>query len=202
MSRLRSPFGFSSGSPTWASDAIEQDIRDFAMQAWMETVAIEQALDEHTCDGEKGTMYQAREYVFIIRMLISGGYRHYIPSPRSGVDFSQIDREKAMQWLVHQNNVAMQLQAVMASKDVNSLARRLLLKRPYLVWWQMSQLGRALRLWDLDRSMTYAVDVALSIYPVLRWFETMWPCPEQRKRGVVLRSLLQRACAFLGKQMT
>ncbi len=33
---------------------------DFAMRAWMETLAIEQALNEHTCDGEKSTMYQVR----------------------------------------------------------------------------------------------------------------------------------------------
>lgn len=31
---------------------------DFAMRVWMETLAIEQALNEHTCDGEKSTMYQ------------------------------------------------------------------------------------------------------------------------------------------------
>lgn len=34
------------------------DDSNFAMRIWMETVAIEQALDAHTCLSEQGTMYQ------------------------------------------------------------------------------------------------------------------------------------------------
>lgn len=37
------------------SDEIKGDV---AMKAWVETVAIEEALNEHDCDGEKGLMYQ------------------------------------------------------------------------------------------------------------------------------------------------
>ncbi|KAG8856437.1 hypothetical protein FRB96_006403 [Tulasnella sp. 330] len=105
--------------------AAGQDHADFAMRAWMETLAIEQALNEHTCDGEKATMYQKTTSSNVsgrrdisIQMFISGGFRQYIPQPRS-----------------------------------------------------------ALQLWHLDHSLTYAVDVALDIFPVLKWFEKIWPCP-------------------------
>ena len=32
---------------------------EFAFRAWMETIAIEEALNEHECVGEKSTLYQA-----------------------------------------------------------------------------------------------------------------------------------------------
>ncbi|KAG9035791.1 hypothetical protein FRB95_010559 [Tulasnella sp. JGI-2019a] len=172
---------------------------DFAMRAWMESLAIEEALNEHTCDGEKATMYQARENLFTIRMFITGGFRRYVPHPQSGVDFSRLDREKAMQWLHHQNNVANQLQMIMGTE--HSPARYLLVKRPYLMWWQMNLIGRALQLWVLDRSLTFAVDVALKIYPILKWFERVWPCPEQQRWSVSLEIHLAHICGLLGKQI-
>ena len=36
----------------------------FALNAWLEADAIENALKNHTCDLEGGTLYQAREYLF------------------------------------------------------------------------------------------------------------------------------------------
>lgn len=41
---------------------------DFALKAWVESVAIEEALNEHTCNGEKSTLYHAS---FIFSMWIS-----------------------------------------------------------------------------------------------------------------------------------
>ncbi|KAG9007525.1 hypothetical protein FRB94_014294 [Tulasnella sp. JGI-2019a] len=172
---------------------------DFAMRAWMETLAIEEALNEHTCDGEKATMYQAREHLFTIRMFITGGFRQYIPQPRSGVDFSRLDREKAMQWLNHQNNVATQLRTVINAE--HGPAHYLLVKRPYVIWWEMSLIGRAMQLWVLDHSLTFAMDVALNIFPVLKWFERVWPCPEQQRRSVSLMANLTHICRLLGKQI-
>ncbi|KAG8996579.1 hypothetical protein FRB94_014288 [Tulasnella sp. JGI-2019a] len=172
---------------------------DFAMRAWVESLAIEEALNEHTCDGEKATMYQARETLFTIRMFITGGFRQYVPHPRSGVDFSRLDHEKAMQWLHHQNNVANQLQTIIGAE--HSPARHLLIKRPYVMWWQMGLIGRALQLWLLDHSLTFAVDVALNIYPVMKWFERVWPCPEQQRRSVSLLGYLTHICSLLGKQI-
>ncbi|KAG9034443.1 hypothetical protein FRB95_013240 [Tulasnella sp. JGI-2019a] len=176
------------------------DHADFAMRAWMESLAIEEALNEHTCDGEKATMYQAREILFTIRMFITGGFRQYIPHPQSGVDFSRLDREKAMQWLHHQNNVANQLQMIIGAE--NSPVRYLLIKRPYVMWWQMNLIGRALQLWVLDHSLTFAVDVALNIYPILKWFGRVWPCPEQESQAVSLVGYLTNICNLLGKHMS
>ena len=40
------------------------DRRDFAMRAWLETEAIEKALQWHTCGIERAFMYNGREFLF------------------------------------------------------------------------------------------------------------------------------------------
>jgi hypothetical protein len=40
------------------------DKRDFAMRAWIETEAIEDALEWHTCNVEKAFVYHGREILF------------------------------------------------------------------------------------------------------------------------------------------
>jgi hypothetical protein len=40
------------------------DRRDFAMRAWIETEAIEEALEWHTCSIERAFMFNGREYLF------------------------------------------------------------------------------------------------------------------------------------------
>lgn len=39
-------------------ESAELEDADFAMRVWMETTAIEEALETHRCDGEKVTMWQ------------------------------------------------------------------------------------------------------------------------------------------------
>jgi hypothetical protein len=40
------------------------DKRDFAMRAWIETEAIEEALQWHTCSVEKAFVFHGREILF------------------------------------------------------------------------------------------------------------------------------------------
>ena len=51
----------------------------FAMQAWVEIDAIEDALNKHTCGLEKSFGFQAREMLFSSRMCISHEFQRYIP---------------------------------------------------------------------------------------------------------------------------
>jgi hypothetical protein len=47
-----------------ATGTSDNDRRDFAMRAWIETEAIERALEWHTCRGERSFMYHGREILF------------------------------------------------------------------------------------------------------------------------------------------
>lgn len=40
------------------------EIAAFAMKAWLETEAIERALNAHTCSVEAAMLYHGREYLF------------------------------------------------------------------------------------------------------------------------------------------
>ena len=51
----------------------------FAMQAWLEVDAIENALNQHTCELERNFGYQAREMLFSARMCVSHEFQRYIP---------------------------------------------------------------------------------------------------------------------------
>lgn len=45
-------------NPDVTAETATMEDAEFAMRVWMETNAIEDALDTHTCDGEKVTMWQ------------------------------------------------------------------------------------------------------------------------------------------------
>ncbi|KAG9006032.1 hypothetical protein FRB93_009133 [Tulasnella sp. JGI-2019a] len=96
--------GFSvSPSPT-DKDTLGRTDAEFAMRVWMETVAIEDALNSHNCSTEQSLMYQSREFLFIIRMQVSGGFRHSIPVAQTHVNFSELDRDSALKWSTHRKS--------------------------------------------------------------------------------------------------
>ncbi|KAG8969379.1 hypothetical protein FRC03_003070 [Tulasnella sp. 419] len=172
------------------SNVSESEKAEYAVRTWLETIAIEEALDEHDCDGEKVTMYQAREYIFITRMHISHEYRSHIPFPHT-VDFSRLNRAQAMKWLLHQNAVALQMRQL-GLDSLTGIAGKMLSKRPYLIWWWMNQAVRALRLYYLDSSLTLAKEVVENLLPIIDFCEKLWPCAEQRlrKRALVSRWMM------------
>lgn len=45
----------------------------FAMNAWLEADAIEAALNQHTCDVENDSLFQAWEYLFRLAVVCSCG---------------------------------------------------------------------------------------------------------------------------------
>ena len=44
--------------------ASDHDRTEFAMRTWMETEAIEKALQQHTCSIERAFMFHGREFLF------------------------------------------------------------------------------------------------------------------------------------------
>ena len=50
---------------------------EFAFQAWMETLAIEEALNEHVCGGERSTLYLVSIHLSSIVINVSQADRQY-----------------------------------------------------------------------------------------------------------------------------
>ncbi|KAJ3777956.1 hypothetical protein FB446DRAFT_715701 [Lentinula raphanica] len=189
---------------------------EFAVKAWLEADVIEDALNKHTCGIEKAYIFQGREYLFNTRMCISFDFQRYIPLVNSGVS-GIFHRAKAKEWLTHQAIVAERFMHGLHTITGNS--SNLLARRPFFVFWFMSQVLRSLRLWQCDNSLTIALDVCKAFLPPIDYLSALWPCDgsfiftlymcfsllppdvlpiEQRYRYMRLRERLASACYIAG----
>ncbi|CAE6451542.1 unnamed protein product [Rhizoctonia solani] len=168
---------------------------EFAVNVWLETNTIEEALNRHTCSFEQNSLFQGREYLFNTRMFISWEFRRYIPSPDTEVH-QQFHRRKAEEWLRHQAKVAKRL--MQGLHTVTGLASNVLGKRPYFVWWFMSQVSRCLSLWQCDQSLYIALEVARAFLPPIDYLTCLWPCQTQRMRYNQIRQRLHNECIKYG----
>ncbi|KDN42120.1 hypothetical protein RSAG8_06978, partial [Rhizoctonia solani AG-8 WAC10335] len=168
---------------------------EFAVNVWLETNTIEEALNRHTCSFERNSLFQGREYLFNTRMFISWEFRRYIPSPDTEVH-QQFHRRKAEEWLRHQAEVAKRL--MQGLHTVTGMASNVLGKRPYFVWWFMSQVSRCLSLWQCDQSLYIALEVARAFLPPIDYLTCLWPCQAQRMRYNQIRQRLHNECVKYG----
>ncbi|KAG8889885.1 hypothetical protein FRB98_002239 [Tulasnella sp. 332] len=88
--------------------------------------------------------------------------------------------------------------------------REIMANRPFLSWLlltKMWRVGAARRLvedlesWEGQQLLSIAMDDALSFVPVLRWFEDIWPCPEDRRNVAKAMNDLEHICGLLGRKM-
>ncbi|KAG8863476.1 hypothetical protein FRB96_008216 [Tulasnella sp. 330] len=135
----------------------------FETKAWMELIALEEALDSHTCNIEQSTLYQARDFILTSRLIISGGYRQSLPPAPRGATFARIDYGNATRWLQRQAGIRGKVYGVTSSTNDNPL-RVFMVSRPFLTAWAVSQMWRCVELWKLETSLTLAVDVAITDY--------------------------------------
>ncbi|KAF5344976.1 hypothetical protein D9757_013784 [Collybiopsis confluens] len=168
---------------------------EFAVKAWLETDAIERALNKHTCAIEKTYIFQGREYLFNTRMCISFEFRRYIPLVNSDVS-GIFHRAKAEEWLTHQMAVAERFMHGLHTITGNS--NNHLARRPFFVFWFSSQILRALRLWQCDNTLIIALDVCKAFLPAIDYLSALWPCREQRQRYIRIRERLNTACYAAG----
>ncbi|KAG9006082.1 hypothetical protein FRB94_000987 [Tulasnella sp. JGI-2019a] len=176
---------------------VSRDDSDFAIRAWMETVAIEDALNSHSCTTERTLVYQAREFLFIIRMQVSRGFRKYMPVAKTGINF---EHDSAFKWLRQRHSIALAFEAVM-HEAAESPGRKMLVNRPFIVYLFMASEWRALELWKLDSSLLFAVEVALTFQRLVDWYQLIWPCAEIQRWAANPASELRSICKLLGKDI-
>jgi len=162
------------------------DRRDFAMRAWMETEAIEKALERHTCSIERAFMFHGREFLFNTRMCISYEFQRYIPHVLIG-----LNRQKSEEWLRAQGQRAKAV--VQHMHAITGNTKNTLVQRPWFLWWFMGQVSRALTLWQHDNSLTIALDVCKAFLEPIKFLTTVYPGAIQRLRYDELRERVQRA---------
>ncbi|KAI0718232.1 hypothetical protein C8T65DRAFT_737463 [Cerioporus squamosus] len=176
-----------------SNPAISFDERtQYAMNAWLEADAIENALKNHTCNLEGGTLHQAQEYLFTTRMCISHEFRRFAPEVTT-VGIMSWYRQKAETWLCIQMRVSDEMWEGMQRNPDDELSRR-----PLLIFWFMGHIIRALILFKLDRSLLLALEAAKVFARPLEYLLRIWPCQDQRQKWQKMRYELVEACLEAG----
>jgi hypothetical protein len=52
-----------------------------------------------------------------------------------------------------------------------------LIQRPFFVFWFMSQISRALSLFECDKSLIVALEVSKALLAPIDYLTALWPCP-------------------------
>ncbi|KAI6114414.1 hypothetical protein F5141DRAFT_1062823 [Pisolithus sp. B1] len=165
-------------------DASEAERASFGMNAWLEADQLEREFDSHTCGLERSYFFQGREFLFNVRLMISNEFQKYIPFAM--IETSTIfHRGKAEEWLKHQANVAQRI--VQRMSTLTGHTGQSLVHRPHFSFWFMSQMNRALSLWERDNSLTLAVDVCIAFLKPIDYVSAIWPCSALTTKAVALR---------------
>ncbi|KAI5983465.1 hypothetical protein EDD15DRAFT_2178951 [Pisolithus albus] len=179
-------------------DASQAERASFGMAAWLEADQLERAFDSHSCGLERSYFFQGREFLFNVRYTVSNEFQKYMPI--ATIDTSDIfHRGKAEEWLKHQANVAQRMVQRMGA--LTGLAGQSLVDRPLFSFWFMSQINRALSLWERDNSLTLAVDVCIAFFKPIDYLVTMWPSQGQTTKALAVRERLARACEVTGRPL-
>lgn len=165
----------------------DHDRTEFAMRTWMETEAIEKALQLHTCGIERAFMFHGREFLFNTRMCISYEFQRFVPQVLIG-----LNRKKSEEWLRAQGKRAKTVMLGMHAVTGNN--KHNLAQRPWFVWWFMGQIFRALTLWEHDNSLTIALDVCKAFLEPIQFLTSIYPGPILQFRFGDIRERLRIAC--------
>ncbi|KAI0671648.1 hypothetical protein C8Q78DRAFT_1078442 [Trametes maxima] len=167
----------------------DTDRAQYAMSAWLEIDRIEALLNRHTCAVERGF-----ESSCSTRMCVSHEFQRFIPEATIGAG-QLFYHAKAEQWMMHQLQVAMHFSRILRIPKVDGNDDS---RRNFLMFWFMSQIIRALKLWDADHTLTIALDVARAFAPPTESLMLLWPSPHPRREYERLRARLVQTCLEAG----
>ncbi|KAH8113570.1 hypothetical protein DFH11DRAFT_1510242 [Phellopilus nigrolimitatus] len=176
-------------------NASDQERAIFAHSVWLETDAIENALNGHTCNTERTFLFQGREYLFNARMYVSHEFRRFVPHPNL-VMLGSVHRRKAEEWLTHQATLSSRV--MKGLQTVTGMPGNVLAKRPFFVFWFMGHISRCLQLWSADKSLIKALELSKDFLPPIDYLSALWPCEEQRTQYARIRQELENACHEAG----
>ncbi|KAF9653892.1 hypothetical protein BDM02DRAFT_3086609 [Thelephora ganbajun] len=169
----------------------EKEKAEFAIEAWRESQAIQDSLEIHVCSSNTVLSHSCREYLYNTRMYITTEFRRL-----QGVDQSVgglNSQRHAGDWLAYQRTVAKRVQSSVFESSGRSLARH-----PLQLGWFTTQVSICLHLWDHDRSMTEALEVAKMFLLPVDTLTTMFPCQAMEMIRDRLHEHLTKACMYSG----
>ncbi|KAG0700822.1 hypothetical protein DFH29DRAFT_602797 [Suillus ampliporus] len=162
---------------------------ELALEAWAETHEIQDALDSHTCNLDMALLYMCREYVYntqiMITQILRGGHAEAVNLP-------QFNRKQAEQWLYYQSLFIRRVK--MSIHHLGEQDGDLFTRQPFQVTWFASQVAICLSLWEEDKSLLDALEVAKDVIVPVDVLNTLWPCPMLLSKCDDLRKRVTEAC--------
>ncbi|KAH8119434.1 hypothetical protein DFH11DRAFT_1501181 [Phellopilus nigrolimitatus] len=175
--------------------ASDSDKAEFALNAWMEATDIQDALDAHQCSTESHLVYMTREHVFNTRIAVSYEFRRRLQNIDVGTS-PKFNRRQAEDWIYYQAQTAQRFKDILHNgRDPMS---QVLMRRPFYVWWFMSQLAISMSLWVYDNTLLQALDLCKAFLVPLDVLSALWPCAVQRDQYLTLRKELTDHCSKAG----
>lgn len=180
----------------WDERLTTEERTRIACAAYVETRVVEEALDAHICNIDVALIYMCREFISNIRLEVTYLTRSIL------LDLVDVrarpvwNRRLAEEWLYYQEQVAKRIK--------NSLTRitepsgQVILRRPYHIGWFTNQVSMCLALWEGDRDLFRALELAKSFLAPTEVLNSLWPCQPFHLRGKALRARLSQACATAG----
>ncbi|KAI5123891.1 hypothetical protein M0805_005707 [Coniferiporia weirii] len=174
--------------------ASDTDKAEFSLNAWMEASGIQDALDAHKCSTESHLMYMTREHVFNTRIAVSYEFRR-LQNTDVGTS-PKFNRRQAEEWIHYQAETARRFEIIL--HDGHDPLSQVLARRPFYVWWFMSQLAISMSLWVYDNTLVRALDLCKAFLVPLDILSALWPCSVQRDQYLTLRKELSGHCNKAG----
>jgi len=163
---------------------------EFSMEAWREAQDIQDALESHSCATDSHLTHMTREHLFNTRIALSYEFRRLQDVDQ--LSTRTFNRRQAQEWLYYQSHTAKRFEIIL--HDGRDPQSQVLARRPFYVWWFMSQLAISMSLWVHDNSLVQALDLCKSFLVPLDILSALWPCKVQRERYLELREELAEHC--------
>ncbi|KAH9969311.1 hypothetical protein BGW80DRAFT_1335542 [Lactifluus volemus] len=179
----------------WDESLSTEERTRIACAAFVETHVLEDALDAHICNIDTALIYMCREFISNTRLEVTYLTRSILLD--LDVRTKPVwNRRLAEEWLFYQEQIAKRVK--------NSLTRitepsaHIVLRRPFHVGWFTNQVATCLALWDGDRELLRALELAKTFLAPTEVLNSLWPCQAFHSRGKELRAQLSQACVSAG----
>ncbi|KAJ7092979.1 hypothetical protein B0H15DRAFT_1020996 [Mycena belliarum] len=179
-----------------ATRAAREAQAEALQDAWHDALAVQDALDAHTCGLHAPVAYRAREHVYNAQMIITKvlrGLQGLSPGTHPGPLFN---RRQAEEWIQYQSAVVRQVtHSIQYLGDPRGAQ---LTQRPFTVPWFAHQLAICLLLWEGDMALHAVLELAKGLLVPLAVLNALWPCPLIRQQCAALQKRLAAHCRAAG----
>ncbi|KAI0249633.1 hypothetical protein BJV78DRAFT_1155707 [Lactifluus subvellereus] len=187
----------------WDERLTTEERTRIACAVYVETRVVEDALDAHICNIDTALIYMCREFISNTRLEVT----YLTRSILLDLDMRAKpvwNRRLAEEWLIGARFSAVFYQEQVAKRIKNSLTRiteptaHVVLRRPFHISWFANQVATCLALWQGDRDLLRALELAKTFLAPTEVLNSLWPCQAFHQRGKGLRAQLSQACISAG----